>query len=353
MSQSPPAETAAPPAAHPFSWLAYGQLVRLPNVFTALADILMAACVALAARVALAEQSAATETAGLALLLASLAEHAVPLVLLLLASSCLYCSGMVWNDYFDLEQDKRERPFRPLPAGRISLRAAAGLAASLMLVGVACAGLVGALGDGYRATPLVLAMLLALAILVYDGWLKRTWAGPGAMGTCRFLNVLLGLSIVPGELGVGGLLPAAVVGVYVAGVTWFARTEARVSTQFQLRAAAAVTLVGLLLALAVPAVASRLPRGEEPTLVEFFSVGLGQMVFPYLLVVFGFSVGVPVWNAINRPVPERVQPAVKRAVLGLVLLDALLATAVVGTVGLALAVLLLPASYLGRWLYST
>ena len=33
---------------------------------------------------------------------------------------CLYCGGMVWNDYFDVEQDRRERPFRPLPSGRIA-----------------------------------------------------------------------------------------------------------------------------------------------------------------------------------------------------------------------------------------
>ena len=70
----------------------YAQLVRLPNVFTALADIALAA----------------------------LATHALPahtatFLLLCLASACLYCGGMVWNDFFDLEQDKRERPFRPIP----------------------------------------------------------------------------------------------------------------------------------------------------------------------------------------------------------------------------------------------
>jgi hypothetical protein len=37
----------------------------------------------------------------------------------------------------------------------------------------------------------------------------------------------------------------------------------------------------------------------------------------------------------------------------LVLLDAILAAGLVGTVGLLVAVLLLPAAYLGRWLYST
>ena len=37
-----------------------------------------------------------------------------------MASTLLYWSGMVWNDYFDLEQDRKERPGRPLASGRIT-----------------------------------------------------------------------------------------------------------------------------------------------------------------------------------------------------------------------------------------
>src|SRR5438034_11690528 len=79
--------------------LAWARLVRLPNVFTALADI------------------------GLGILVAGpVTVGAAPAALLLLASACLYCGGMVWNDYFDVEQDRRERPFRPIPSGAIILR---------------------------------------------------------------------------------------------------------------------------------------------------------------------------------------------------------------------------------------
>jgi 4-hydroxybenzoate polyprenyltransferase len=76
-------------------------------------------------------------------------------------------------------------------------------------------------------------------------------------------------------------------------------------------------------------------------------------LFPYLLVGFGFLVGIPVGRAIGRPEPTPVQIAVKRAVLGLVVLDAVLATAATGTIGLLLLLLLVPALFLGRWLYST
>jgi 4-hydroxybenzoate polyprenyltransferase len=327
---SPPESAAAPPARHPFSALAYAQLVRLPNVFTAMADIGMAALVARA-----------------------LPAHAGAVVLLLLASSCLYCAGMVWNDYFDLEQDKRERPFRPLPSGRVTPRAAAALGSALLAAGVAFAALAGLLGEGFRPVPVILAVLLVVSILLYDGVLKRTGAGPVAMGTCRFLNVLLGLSAVPGATGPAEVLLAAVVGLYIVGVTWFARTEAVASDSWALTGAAAVLFTALVLALAVPAVGRPVPRGDTSSPLVFLQIGLGQFLFPYLLVAFAFYLGLPIAQAISRPAPERVQAAVKRCVLGLVLLDAILAASLAGTPGLFLALLLLPASYLGRRVYST
>jgi 4-hydroxybenzoate polyprenyltransferase len=263
-------------------------------------------------------------------------------VLLLLASACLYSGGMVWNDLFDVEQDRQERPFRPLPSGRVRPREALRLGAGLLAAGVLLAGLAGWLESPGRWTPFVLALLLSAAILLYDGWLKRTWAGPLGMGACRFLNVLLGLAVVPGSIGSWGLVLALAVGVYIVGVTWFARTEARASNQDQLLLAAGVMLAGLLLALPLPVLAANraAPATTSP-------------LFPYLLVAYGFAVGIPVSRAIQQPSPSRVQAAVKVAVLGLVAFDAVLATALAGLAGLVLLVLLPPALYLGRWVYST
>lgn len=48
--------------------------------------------------------------------------------LLIAASAALYLAGMVLNNVFDIELDRDEQPYRPLPSGRISLcRPAAGL----------------------------------------------------------------------------------------------------------------------------------------------------------------------------------------------------------------------------------
>jgi 4-hydroxybenzoate polyprenyltransferase len=295
-------------------WLALAQLVRLPNVFTAMADILLGA-----------------------LACAALPNQTIPFAFALLASCCLYMAGMVWNDFFDQEQDRRERPFRPLPSGKIGPATAVALGIGLLVAGLFCA---------YDADPaqcrvLVVALLLVPAIFLYDAWLKRIWLGPIGMGACRFLNVMLGLSIASGEVAAWGWILALSVGVYITGVTWFARTEAQMSKQNVLLAAAGVMLAGLVLGLAVPALA----RDAERT--------RASPLFPYLLVGYGFCLALPLMRAIRNPSPPRVQAAVKQAVLGLILLDAVLATALVGIVGLLIAALLVPAVYLGRWVYST
>ena len=51
--------------------------------------------------------------------------------------------------------------------------------------------------------------------------------------------------------------------------------------------------------------------------------------------------------------PRFVQAAVKRSVLGLIFLDAILASSLAGVAGLLIALLFLPARFLGRWIYST
>jgi hypothetical protein len=83
--------------------------------------------------------------------------------------------------------------------------------------------------------------------------------------------------------------------------------------------------------------------------------GQSSPLFPYLLVVVGLAVGFPVWQAIEEPTPGRVQAAVKRSLLCLIALDAVLATAVAGAAGLLILLLLTPALYLNRrrWLYAT
>lgn len=306
--------------------LAFAQLLRLPNVFTAFADIALA-------------------TAFAATLL-----HSTPpsfwfaAVLLALASGSLYLAGMVWNDIFDRAEDAVSRPRRPLPSGRVPVGTAVFLGIVLMLSGLLFGALAGfpytGPDENWNDQPVIVAGAIALAVIIYDCWLKRTPLGPLGMGSCRFLNVLLGLSTIPGDTIEYGLQIhlAGIVGLYIVGVTWFARTEEGRSNRRQLVAAAFVMLLALLLAIVLK---SRLP------------LDTGTFWFPYLLVAFGIYVGGPALRAIHSRGPREVQAAVKRCVLGLIGLDAVLAAAFVGLPGLFILLLLPPALVIGKWVYST
>lgn len=299
------------------------RLLRFPNVFTALADISL----------------------GVLLVHDRFGDRAEPtpwlsLGLIAVASACLYCAGMVWNDYFDLAEDRRHRSFRPLASGRISTRFAGMLGTLLLGAGCLAAAAAGWRASGWQSQPLLLAGILAALILAYDGFLKRTALGPVAMGGCRFLNILLGVSLLPlADFSWAQRLHlASVVGVYIVGVTWFARTEEATSRRGELLRAAGVVAVALMFAIAFPI---QFPEGTT------------SPMFIYLLVGFAFLIGLPIDRAIRTPTPGHVQAAVKRMILGLVVLDAVLAVALVGVVGLVILLLLPPALWLGKWVYST
>jgi 4-hydroxybenzoate polyprenyltransferase len=112
--------------------------------------------------------------------------------------------------------------------------------------------------------------------------------------------------------------------LYIVGVTWFARTEAKTSSQTALAGAACVMLASLLLGLTV--------ASQKP-------VDTVSPLFPFLLVALGFWLGFPLYRAINSPTPTNVQSGVKRSLIGLILLDAALASGTAGTIGLILLVL--------------
>ena len=304
--------------------LAYLQLFRLPNVFTAAADVLM----------------------GYLVTQPSLERWQV--VAPLVAASCLlYTAGMVLNDAFDVDIDARERPERPIPSGRISLRTAKLLGYELLVLGVACGWIAGANdGDGQYRTPLV-ALALAATVWLYDRVLKRTPIGPLGMGACRFLNVLLGMSTAAEWLPAHWLI-AAGIGIYVVGVTWFARTEAEESNRGHLVAATAVMAAGIGLLAWLPAWELDALRGDKPAA---FALGSSWYVMWLLL---SASIGHRCVRAILSPSPVRVQMAVRHAIISLIVLDAAVTFGVRGLPSaITIVLLLIPTVFLGRWVYST
>lgn len=308
------------------SLLPWLKLARLPAVFTALADI--------CAGYLLTHQ----EWAPLA-----------DFLCLLLASAALYLSGMVFNDVFDLEQDRRERPQRPIPSGSIGLRPAIIFGSLLMLAGLGASAFVGKFS-------LLGAGLLALAILAYDGILKRTMIGPLSMGLCRFLNVLLGASAgaenLQGVFSMPQLWVAASMGIYVTGVTLFARSEARTSPRSLLVSGLLVLDVGLVLLL--------LWMLDVPRRIGWESRPVGSDDALPMLLFWGIvtiSLNRRALGAIYDPVPGSVQPAIGSMLLSIITLDAMIISFRLGPPGLHFALLTLalivPAVLMRRWISMT
>ena len=301
--------------------LAYLQLLRLPNVFTAMADVAMGFIFVRG----VADFGRAGSTA------------AAELAVLIVASSLLYLAGMVLNDWFDYDVDRQERPARPLPSGRIARSTAARLGWGLLISGVMVASAAGYfLGS---ILPAGVAVALAVCIVLYDGILKRTPLGPLAMGGCRTLNVLLGMSATGMIWRAENCLVAAAIGVYIAGVTFYARWEAERSDRRRLLTGIAVMMLGIAL------------LAQLPSLMCLTIPGPKWHLFMMLL---GMLIAWQCLRAVIDPRPKRVQMAVKQSILSLVLLDAAVVLAVAGPLAaVAVLALLIPTVVLGRWVYST
>lgn len=145
-----------------------------------------------------------------------------PSVAVVAASLLLYAAGLVWNDIADIDEDRRDRPARPLPSGRICVRTAGIAATALTVVGVALATYAGPMAG-------TVAAALAVAIIVYDTRAKHSvWLGPLTMALCRALSLLMGVALVYDTLGTPRGLPfvaASSLFVYITLVSVVARDE--------------------------------------------------------------------------------------------------------------------------------
>lgn len=301
---------------------AYLQLLRFPNVFTAIADVLMGFFLTHAWR------AEPTPWHLLGLLVGS--------------SSLLYLSGMVLNDVFDQEQDTAERPHRPIPSGRIPAQKAAALGWSLLMLGMALGWLTSSFAGGYRSG--VVASALALCIVLYDKVLKATPVAPLFMGGCRFLNVLLGMSVAAEPFQTPHYWVAGAIGTYIVGVTWFARTEAKVSNRFSLAGGTLLIAGGIGMLIMYPDYIENIWPLSGINLKQW------QVLMGALLLLIGWRC---VW-AVLQPTPERVQGAVKQCIMSLIVLDAAATLPVCNReYALVIIALLIPTASLGRWIYST
>ena len=281
--------------------LAWAQLLRLPNLITAMADV----------------------AAGM-----SLAQGVLPgwgtVAALLTASVSLYGGGIVLNDVFDVEIDRRERPRRPLPSAHIQVQNARYLGLLLLAAGIAFAALAGA------RTAVIAAAIAGLAY-AYDARLKRrAMAGALALAGCRYFNLLMGLAILP--LTTASWLLPVPLALYILAIMPMSRVEVDGSGRCAPLCSATLLVVALL-ATGVLAVA-------------------GTLHHPWAALLVALVVGMAaeaVADAVRAPLPRRLQAAIHRMLLGLIPLNAALAACGPRPwAAAAILLLLLPARSLGR-----
>ncbi|MCA9217638.1 MAG: hypothetical protein KDB27_31430, partial [Planctomycetales bacterium] len=129
--------------------------------------------------------------------------------------------------------------------------------------------------------------------------------------------------------------------IYIAGVTWFAKTEARPSNRFLLAFGLSVMAIGLGL----------LGSMEQLGAATCFT---NAMVWPGLLTLLMVSVFRQGVLAIANPSPKLVQATVKQAIFSLIVLDAAVCLAVRGPVpAVGILALMIPMLVIGKWVYST
>lgn len=138
------------------------------------------------------------------------------------AMVAFYTAGMYLNDLCDYEVDRRERPNRPLPSGRVSKRAAWVVTLVLFASGTTLLAMVG-------TRPLFSGLVLIGLIVLYDVWHKTNPLSPLIMASTRAMvyvtafvsfEVLVTLDLA---IGVGLML------AYIIGLTYIAKCETNAS----------------------------------------------------------------------------------------------------------------------------
>lgn len=241
------------------------------------------------------------------------------ILLLSISTIGLYGGGVVFNDVFDAELDKIERPERPVPSGIISKGEASLLGIILFVIGIIAAVIVSMLSG-------LIAISIIIAALVYDKWSKHNaFAGPFNMGLCRGLNLLLGISIV--IPGVSAWWFVAIIPIiYIAAITMISRGEVHGGSKTALYSAA------LFYCIVIAA-------------ILFLSTGRDMIWWAIIfLIPFACMIFYALVKAIRLPAPQNIGKAVRAGVIALIVMDASMAAAF-GSISLAfLIILLLPVS---------
>ena len=242
-----------------------------------------------------------------------------PVLMLCISTIGLYGGGIVFNDVFDADLDKIERPERAIPSGAVKLKEAIFLGAFLLLSGIVAAFTIAALSG-------IIAILISFFALLYNKYSKHhSFLGPLNMGLCRGLNLLLGVSIIAVSLNEWyflGIVPL----IYIFSITMISQGEVHGLNRNKLYAGAFLYLL---------VIGSML----------YLSFNKGQVIIAlFFIIPFAWMIFRPLFIAIKEPLGKNIGKAVKAGVISLILMDAAWSAVFGSPVAAICIALLLPLS---------
>jgi len=256
------------------------------------------------------------------------------------SSSLLYLAGIVFNDYFDIEIDKKERPTRPLPSGKITKRKALTIAISSMIAANVIALVI-------NWTSFIIAIILTTIIIAYDYGLKHNnITGPIVMGLARSINVILGASPALSTLLLSVtaskmlLFIAISLFLYVVAISILSKKEVSgKATNLIIISSLSIVFVDI----AAIAIAGL--------------IGVFQPVVFAFLVLFTVVMIItfrPILRGLDNLAPIDIRNIIKNMIISIIILDSVFVSGLIGLpYGFATLLLLVPSVLLSRKLYLT
>jgi 4-hydroxybenzoate polyprenyltransferase len=298
-------------------------LVRLPNVFSAASNILPGYF-----------------TIVTAISSSFLSINILYLAGLMTSSSLLYLAGIVFNDYFDFELDKKERPTRPLPSGKITKGKALTIAISSIIAANVLTLLI-------NWTSFIVAVILTIIIITYDYRLKHnTIAGPITMGLARFFNIILGATPALPTLMLSAasskmlLFIATLLFLYVIAISILSKKEVSGKTT---NAIIISSLSIVFLDITSIAIAG---------LIGIFrSAVFANLALFSIVMIITFR---PILRGLDSFAPIQIRNIIKNMIISIIILDSVFVSGIVGLpYGFATLLLVIPSVLLARKLYLT
>jgi UbiA prenyltransferase family len=292
----------------------YLLLIRLPNLFTLPSNIILGYIL--------------VSTFTLAI------TTVIQIFMLVTISILLYCVGLVLNDLFDYEIDKKERPNRPLASGKISRKVAIVIVTILASISLILSLMV-------SLTTFGISLLILAIIFAYDKYLKNTQAGPFTIAAARVTNIILGTtaniySVENFPQNIHLMFVLTITFVYVSLVGFLSRYEVQgFSVNIKLY------LIPVIIA------------GIVFSIVLFNLLGFFKYESLLILILFSLLMGRTIYNMYNKD-SQRIQLAVKHMILSIIVLDSTFLTGIAGLeIGLPVLILLAPLLVLAKKMYMT